>query len=213
MLLACGRDWVVRHRGHGSRCTANVTTGLSANAWYGREPTVQARLAVGSSNWCCPLKVMSWNRRSSLLQRRSHWRTMHFLCSPYECDSTRLAAYFRLLGNCAERFYASPALVVEAHTSHTVGSRRVANIPCWSGRTTIRPLSGLKRSSTTIASTSMTCRQAARTEVTPTPFENCWSCIDSNGARGTAMPYPERMPYPRKGYAFVCGMDSERNLS
>ena len=31
------------------------------------------------------------------------------------------------------------------------------------------------------------------TEVTPTTFENCWSCIDSNGARGTAMPHPEKI--------------------
>ena len=65
----------------------NVTTGLGANARYGREPPKQAKLAVGSSNWCWPLKIMSWNRRFSLLQRRSHWRTMHFLSSPYECDS------------------------------------------------------------------------------------------------------------------------------
>src|SRR6266481_5337379 len=57
----------------------------------------------------------------------------------------------------------------------------------------------------------MTCRQPARTEVTPTPFENCWSCIDSNGARGTAMPHPERMPYPRKFCALVAEWIARRN--
>ncbi len=36
-----------------------------------------------------------------------------------------------------------------------------------------RPLAGLKAFSITIATTSMTCRLPARTEVTPTPFENC----------------------------------------
>ena len=92
----------------GARCTVNVTTRLAANAWHGREPPKQAKLAVGSSNRCCPLKIMSWNHRFSLLQRSSHWRTMHFLCSSYECDSQdwpvifgkpeiRLNAYERLV--------------------------------------------------------------------------------------------------------------------
>jgi hypothetical protein len=35
------------------------------------------------------------------------------------------------------------------------------------------PLAGLKAFSITMATTSMTCRLPARTEVTPTPFENC----------------------------------------
>jgi len=82
--------------------------------------------------------------------------------------------------------------------------RKACSHQLMGGKTTDRPLSGLKRSSATIASTSMTWRQPARTEVSPRPFENCWSCIDSNGARGTAMPHLERMPYPRKFCAFVC---------
>ena len=72
------------------------------------------------------------------------------------------------------------------------------------GKMTVRRLSGLKWSSATITSTSMTCPQPARTEVTPTPFENCWSCIDSNGVRGTATPHPRGCQYPRTFYAFVC---------
>jgi hypothetical protein len=71
--------------------------------------------------------------------------------------------------------------------THTSASQKRA----WPLTPTDRPLDDLKRSSATIVSTSMTCRQPARTEVTSTPFENCWSCMDSNGARGIAMPHPD----------------------